>query len=295
MASTTITRELATPRDAIASSTRPPRRVLSDWWLYPLLIALSITFLIPFAWLVLTSFKPTSELFAGTLLPSRFTTEHYQDVFANSPVVRWFGNTLLVSVLAVVSVVFSSALVAFGFARLRFRGRNVLFALVIATYMLPVGVTLIPTFLIWNQLNAVGTFFPLWAGNLFGSAFYIFMLRQFLLTIPQDLADAARVDGAGYFRIFWDIMLPLVRPALVAVAIFEFQAKWNDLLNPLIYLNRPAMYTMALGLTSFKTEFEMQWGIWMAASVIFTLPMIILFFLAQRFFVEGVAMTGIKG
>jgi ABC-type glycerol-3-phosphate transport system permease component len=158
-------------------------------------------------------------------------------------------------------------------------------------------VTLIPTFLIWNQLNAVGTFFPLWAGNLFGSAFYIFMLRQFLLTIPQDLADAARVDGAGYFRVFWDIMLPLVRPALIAVAIFEFQAKWNDLLTPLIYLNQPTMYTMALGLASFKNtvEFEMNWGAWMAASVIFTIPMIILFFLAQRFFVEGVTMTGIKG
>ena len=295
MATTTITGEMARTRPTATTSPRPPRQLPADWWLYPLLIALSAMFLIPFAWLVLTSLKPTNELFAGSLLPTRFTLENYQDVLANSPVARWFANTLFVSVLAVVSVVFSSALVAFGFSRLRFRGRNVLFALVIATYMLPVGVTLIPTFLIWNQLNAVGTFFPLWAGNLFGSAFYIFMLRQFLLTIPQDLADAARVDGAGYFRIFWDIMLPLVRPALVAVAIFEFQAKWNDLLTPLIYLNRPAMYTMALGLTSFKTEFEMQWGVWMAASVIFTLPMILLFFLAQRFFVEGVATTGLKG
>jgi multiple sugar transport system permease protein len=296
MATTTITRELAPARTVATTGTKPSRQA-GDWWLYPVLVALSILFLIPFAWLVLTSLKPTSELFADTLLPTRFTTEHYRDVFANSPVVRWFGNTLLVSVLAVVAVALSSALIAFGFARLRFRGRNVLFALVIATYMLPVAVTLIPTFLIWNRLGAVGTFLPLWAGNLFGSAFYIFMLRQFLLTIPQDLADAARVDGAGFFRIFWDIMLPLIRPALIAVAIFEFQAKWNDLLTPLIYLNQPAMYTMALGLASFKNtvEFEMNWGAWMAASVIFTIPMVILFFLAQRFFVEGVAMTGIKG
>lgn len=295
MATTTIAGELVQPQERAVTTTKPPRQRSSSWWLYPALVILSILFLIPFAWLVLTSLKPTNELFASNLLPTRFTFEHYQDVVENSPVVRWFANTMLVSALAVISVVFSSALVAYGFARLRFRGRNVLFALVIATYMLPVGVTLIPTFLIWNQLNAVGTFFPLWAGNLFGSAFYIFMLRQFLLTIPQDLADAARVDGAGYLRIFWDVMLPLIRPALVAVAIFEFQAKWNDLLTPLIYLNRPAMYTMALGLTSFKTEFEMQWGVWMAASVIFTLPMILLFFLAQRFFVEGIAMTGIKG
>ncbi len=295
MATSTVAGQYVGPHVRDATTTNAPRRAPKDWWLYPALAFLAILFLIPFAWLVLTSLKPTSELFSGNLLPTRFTLEHYQDVLANSPVVRWFGNTLLVSALAVISVVFSSALVAYGFARLRFRGRNVLFGLVIATYMLPVGVTLIPTFLIWNQLNAVGTFFPLWAGNLFGSAFYIFMLRQFLLTIPQDLADAARVDGAGYMRIFWDVMLPLIRPALVAVAIFEFQAKWNDLITPLIYLNRPAMYTMALGLTSFKTEFEMQWGVWMAASVIFTLPMIVLFFFAQRFFVEGIAMTGIKG
>lgn len=295
MAVNTITRDLARPRDVAETSPNPPPPARGDWWLYPILAALSLLFLVPFAWLVLTSLKPESELFAGTWLPTRFTLDNYRDVLDNSPVVRWFGNTLLVSVLAVISVVFSSAIVAFGFSRVRFRGQSALFALVIATYMLPVGVTLIPTFLIWNQLHAVGTFFPLWAGNLFGSAFYIFMLRQFLLTIPQDLADAARVDGAGYFRIFRDIMLPLIRPALVAVAIFEFQAKWNDLLTPLIYLNRPAMYTMALGLTSFKSEFEMQWAVWMAASVIFTIPMIVLFFLAQRFFVEGVALTGIKG
>ncbi|MBA2519398.1 MAG: carbohydrate ABC transporter permease [Chloroflexia bacterium] len=295
MAVNTISQELARPRAAAETSVTPPGRAIGDGWLYLILVVLSILFMIPFAWLVLTSLKPENELFAGTLLPTRFTLDNYRDVLNNSPVLRWFGNTLLVSVLAVVSVVFSSALVAFGFSRVRFRGRSALFALVIATYMLPVGVTLIPTFLIWNQLGFVGTFVPLWAGNLFGSAFYIFMLRQFLLTIPQDLADAARVDGAGYLRIFRDIMLPLIQPALIAVAIFEFQAKWNDLLTPLIYLNRPAMYTMALGLTSFKSEFEMQWAVWMAASVIFTLPMILLFFLAQRFFVEGVTLTGIKG
>jgi len=191
--------------------------------------------------------------------------------------------------------VFSSALVAYGFARLRFRGRRVLFALVIGTYMIPTAVTMVPTFLIWNELGAVGTYYPLWAGNLFGSAFYIFMLRQFFLTIPQDLVDAARVDGAGDFRIFAGVLLPLLKPAMAAVAIFEFQAKWNDFMPPLIYLNKPAMYTMALGLGSFKSEYETQWALWMAASVIFTVPMILLFFLAQRFFIEGIATSGIKG
>jgi multiple sugar transport system permease protein len=159
----------------------------------------------------------------------------------------------------------------------------------------PAAATMVPTFLIWNELNLVGTFFPLWAGNLFGSAFYIFMLRQFLLSIPQDLVDAARVDGASYMRIFWSIMLPLIKPALIAVGIFEFQAKWNDFMTPLIYLNDPDMYTMSLGLGLFKSDYETQWALWMAASVIFTLPMVALFFLAQRFFVEGISATGLKG
>ena len=138
----------------------------------------------------------------------------------------------------------------------------------------------------------------MWAGNLFGSAFYIFMLRQFLFTIPQDLVDAARVDGASYFRIWWNIMLPLIKPALVAVAIFEFEAKWNDFMGPLIYLNNPDRYTLALGLATFKNDFQAlgtQWGLLMAASVIFTVPMIVLFFMFQRYFMEGVATTGLKG
>jgi multiple sugar transport system permease protein len=209
-------------------------------------------------------------------------------------VTTWLRNSLLIAVLGVVTVVLSSSLVAYGFARLRFHGRRFLFALVIATYMVPSAITMVPTFLIWNELGLVGTFYPLWAGNLFGSAFYIFMLRQFFLSIPQDLSDAARIDGAGYFRIYWSIMLPLIKPALAAVAVFEFQAKWNDFLIPLIYLNRPSMYTMSLGLGTFRSEYETQWALLMAASVIFTVPMIALFFLAQRYFVTGVVSSGLK-
>lgn len=283
---------------ATTRAVRPPRESASGIGqaaLYVALFALSAVFMLPFLWLVLTSLKPPAEVFAPGWLPEPFTPRNYADVFRSAPVERWLLNTLQVSLLAVASVIVSSSLVAYGFARLRFRGRTQLFALVIATYLLPAGVTLIPTFLIWNRLGAVGTYFPLWAGNLFGSAFYIFMLRQFLFTIPQDLVDAARVDGASYLRIYWSIMLPLIKPALVAVGVFEFQAKWNDFLVPLVYLTKPSMYTMALGLASFKTEFETQWALWMAASVILTLPMVLLFFLAQRFFIEGVATTGLKG
>lgn len=192
----------------------------------------------------------------------------------------------------------SKSPVAYAFARLRFPGRSVFFALVIGTYLLPGSVIMIPTFLIWNELGLVNTLFPLWAGNLFGSAFYIFMIRQFMLTVPQDLMDAARLDGASFFRIYWSIMLPLVRPALAAVAIFEFNAKWNDFMGPLIYLNDPDRYTLALGLATLKANFQelgTSWSLLLTASVIFTIPMIVIFFLFQRYFIEGVAHSGIRG
>jgi multiple sugar transport system permease protein len=262
--------------------------------LYLALFGLSILFCIPFLWLVLTSLKPPADVFDDRWIPRDMTLENYQDVFRLAPVETWLKNSFFISILGVITVVLSSSLVAYGFARLRFRGRKYLFGLVIATYMVPSAITMVPTFLIWNKLGLVGTFYPLWAGNLFGSAFYIFMLRQFFLSIPQDLSDAARIDGAGYFRIYWSIMLPLMKPALAAVAIFEFQAKWNDFLIPLIYLNKPSMYTMSLGLGTFRSEYETQWSLLMAASVVFTVPMIVLFFLAQRYFVEGVVSSGLK-
>ncbi len=266
--------------------------------LYLTLFLLSAMFTIPFVWLIMTSLKPPEEVFAGGLLPTTWTAQNYRDILNDVPFARWMLNTAVVSVLAVVAVVISSSLVAYGFARIRFPGRKQLFAILIATYLLPGSVTLIPTFLIWNELGAVNTIWPLWAANIFGSAFYIFMLRQFMFSVPQDLIDAARLDGASFFRIYWNIMLPLMKPALVAVAIFEFGAKWNDLMTPLIYLNTPDRYTLALGLTSLKTDYEAlgtQWGLLMAASVIFTIPMIIIFFLFQRYFMEGIATTGIKG
>jgi multiple sugar transport system permease protein len=305
---------MATPVAARTDATPPPvpareqalsnppededRIRLGNLPLYITLFALSALYCLPFAWLILTSLKPPDEIFADNWFPSTWTVKNYRDVFDAAPIARWMLNTAIVSVLGVIAVVLSSSLVAYGFSRIRFPGRKQLFALVIATYLLPGTVTLIPTFLIWNELGAVNTFWPLWAGNLFGSAFYIFMLRQFMLTINQDLIDAARLDGANYFRIYWSIMLPLMKPALVAVAIFEFGAKWNDLMTPLIYMNERSNYTLALGLATFQNDFQAlgtQWGLLMAASVVFTIPMIILFFVFQRYFMEGLAHTGIKG
>ncbi|HEV2527668.1 MAG TPA: carbohydrate ABC transporter permease [Thermomicrobiales bacterium] len=264
--------------------------------LYGLLSALAALFMAPFAWLILSSLKPSSEVFSGNLLPTEPTLDNYRNVFTYAPVLRWLGNTLLVTVLSVILVVCSSVVVAYGFARLRFRGRGVLFAVLLASYMLPGAVTMIPTFLIWNELGLVGTFFPLFLGNIFGSSFYIFMLRQFFISLPQDLIDAGRLDGAGYFRILVGILLPLLRPAIVAIAVFEFQAKWDDFLIPLIYLNQRSDFTLSLGLASFKADFDMDWGLLMAASVLMTIPMIILFFAAQKLFIQGLsASTGIKG
>ena len=188
---------------------------LDKMFVYAALTVLAIIFCAPFVWLVLTSLKPADEIFSANWIPSEWRWDNYGDVFDVAPVMRWMWNTFVITALAVVAVVLSSSLVAYGFARIRFRGRGALFALVMGTYLLPGAVTMIPTFLIWNELGAVNTFWPLWAGNLFGSAFYIFMLRQFLLTIPQDLVDSARIDGAGFLRIYWNLMLPLIRPAVL--------------------------------------------------------------------------------
>src|SRR5690606_33040252 len=209
------------------------------------------------------------------------------------------GNSLWVGLLAATTVTLSCSLIAFGFSYFRFKGRDTLFNLVLATMMLPGVVTMIPVFMIWQSLGLVNTHAPLWAMNLFGSAFYIFMIRQFYLTLPRELFEAARVDGAGYFHMWRHIALPLTRTALIVVFVFEFKASWTDLLKPLIYLRSPQLYTLPLGLKTILDRFgqggEMEWEVVMAASVIVTLPMIIIFFLGQRYFLEGIATTGLKG
>lgn len=288
----------AIPSEARKKPSRRPKKQGDSPLLLLILMLAASAFCFPFLWLLLASLKPPAEVSNGELLPQEWSLDNYRQVFQQVPIWNWMLNTLIVCVLGVISVVVSSSLVAYAFARLRFPGRSMFFALVIGTYLLPGSVIMIPTFLIWNELGLINTLYPLWAGNLFGSAFYIFMIRQFMLTVPQDLMDAARLDGASFFRIYWSIMLPLVRPALAAVAIFEFNAKWNDFMGPLIYLNDPDRYTLALGLATLKANFQelgTSWSLLLTASVIFTIPMIVIFFLFQRYFIEGVAHSGIKG
>jgi len=208
----------------------------------------------------------------------------------------WLVNTLVVTALAATAVTLSSALVAWGFAHFRFRGRGPLFGVVLATMMLPGAVTLVPTFLIWNSLGLVGTSIPLWAGNLFASAFYVFLLRQFFRTLPREPFEAARMDGANQWSVFWRIALPLCRPALVITFLFEAQAAWTDLLRPLVYLQDSSTFTIPRGLKAIVDQFgtggESQWEVVVTASVITTVPMVLLFFAGQRYFVQGIATTG---
>ncbi|GAA4285717.1 carbohydrate ABC transporter permease [Georgenia daeguensis] len=278
---------------------RPTRWTAGRIAIVAALVALTVVFVYPFVWLVSASFKPRGEVFDNKLIPETFTFQNYIDVWAEAPMLLWLGNTLLVTVLAAVTVTFSSALVAWGFAYFRFKGRDALFGLVLATMMLPGAVTMVPVFLIWNSLGMVNTLTPLWAGNLFGSAFYIFLLRQFFMGLPRETFEAAKIDGANNWTMFTRIALPLTKPAMIVTLIFEFQAAWTDLMRPLIYLRDSDKFTIPRGLKALLDQFgfggEWHWEIVVTASVITTVPMIILFFLGQRHFVQGIATTGAKG
>ncbi|MEU4836396.1 carbohydrate ABC transporter permease [Streptosporangium sp. NPDC023615] len=276
---------------------RPTRKI---FFLIVLAVASAIL-MYPFVWLVSASLKPRDRTFSDPFLPwpTPFRPENYVSVWDAAPMLTWLVNTLVVGVVAALAVTLSSAFVAFGFAYFRFRGRGLLFASVLGTMMLPGAVTLVPTYLIWNSVGLTGTQVPLWAANLFGSAFYIFLLRQFLLGVPRYVFEAARVDGASYLDLFRRIALPLSRPALIIAFVFELKASWFDLMKPLIYLQDPALYTLPRGLKAVVDQFyqggDPKWEIVLAASVITTLPLIAIFFLGQRYFLQGIATTGQRG
>lgn len=301
MTSTPLVRaEPAAPTlDVPAPPRHTVRRRLSRAVVVVLLLGFSVLFSYPFIWLVSASLKPRSDVFDNRLIPRVATLENYVSVWQEAPLALWLGNTLLVTVLAAVTVTISSSMVAWAFAYYRFPGRNVLFGLVLSSMMLPGAVTMIPVFLIWDGLGQVDTLTPLWAGNLFGSAFYIFLLRQFFLGLPRELFEAARIDGAGHWQLFTRIALPLCRPALAVTLLFEFQAAWTDLMRPLIYLRDSSKFTIPRGLKALLDQFgfggEWHWEIVVTASVITTIPMIILFFLGQKHFVSGITAGGTKG
>lgn len=269
------------------------RRVVT----HVVLVALSIVFVIPFLWLLSTSFKIDTQIFhfPPVWIPSPVTFNQYYLAVTTIPFFIYLRNTVIYCAGSVIGVLISCPLVAYGLARIRWPGRDALFLITIGLLLLPYQVTLVPLFIVFRTLGWVGTFLPLVVPHFFGNAFFIFLLRQFMMTIPMDLSDAARMDGAGELRTFWSIVLPLLRPALATVGLFQFQAAWNDFLGPLIYLTDQATYTISLGLQQYNTEHGTQWGQLMAASVLLTLPIIVLFFFTQRTFIQGITLTGIKG
>jgi multiple sugar transport system permease protein len=242
-------RTLAQPVPTSAPGTAPERPPARQPWRRRLLLVVLLTgcsalFLLPFVWLISASLRPRAFVFDTSLLPVPFQPDNYRTVWEAAPLLTWLWNSLVIGIMAALAVTISSAFVAFGFAYFRFPGRNLVFGLVLATMMLPAAVTMIPNYLVWNWLGLTNTQVPLWAHNLFGSAFYIFLLRQFFLGLPRELFEAARVDGASYLELFRKIALPLTRPALIVTFVFEFRASWTDLMRPLIYLRDGLLFTL---------------------------------------------------
>jgi multiple sugar transport system permease protein len=267
---------------------------------YVLLVVGAIAFTMPLIIMVSTSFKSFGEIntYPPTFLPRELVPGNYAEAwnYPNTDFTRWTLNTLLIVVATLPGVLLSSSLVGYGFARLRFRGRNAWFLLTIASIMLPPQVTLIPLYILFHQLGWLDTFLPLivpaWFG---GGALNIFLMRQFFLGIPREIDDAARIDGAGPFTIWWRIYVPLSRPVMVTVALLTTLGIWNDFLGPLIYLTKPENYTLALGLSRFQGQFVTRADYMMAISTVMVIPMIILFIFAQRYIVKGFITSGLKG
>ncbi len=259
----------------------------------------------PFLWMLGTSVKTgdNAQVYPPQWWPHPFTFRAYRELMSSRfDFLLWTRNTLIVEALVVSGTTISSAVVAYGFAKVRFRGRGLLFAVMLSTMMVPFPVTMVSLFSIFRWLGDhtgvpfLGTFKPLWLPAWFASAFNVFLLRQFFMTVPDDLSEAARIDGCGELGIFFRVMLPLSKPALSVVALFAFMATWNDFLGPLIYLQRPEQFTLALGLANLQSQHGgTDWPTLMAASVLVILPVLALFFLAQKTFVEGIATTGMKG
>ena len=265
---------------------------------FMVLVLAGIAFLAPFAWMVSTSLKPLSETMTlpPRWVPSSFQWRNYPDAIAAMGCFwRYAGNTVFLCVMTVVGTVASSSLAAYGFSRIEWRGRDTVFLVLLATMMIPFPVIMVPIYSLFKSLGWIGSFKPLWVPSFFASAFNVFLLRQFFLTLPKDMSEAARIDGCSEIQIFLRIILPLSKSALLVVALFQFMATWNDFLGPLIFLTEQKDFTLALGLQSFQSQNGgTAWHQLMAASTLVVLPVMALFFFTQRAFVEGIASTGGK-
>jgi multiple sugar transport system permease protein len=288
---------------AVAAPVRqkPPAAVRRQRFLvavanHSLLIAAAALFLAPVVFIVLTSLMTTKQALSPRIWPEPFAWGNFIDVFETAPLWKWAFNSFLYSSLGTLGLLVSSIPVAYAFSRLRWRGRDAVFLIVLVALMLPPQVTVVPLYVMWAKLDLVGSLWPLILPNWFGDAFAIFLLRQFFLTIPQEYIDAARVDGCGELRILLTVVLRLAKPAIAAVALFSILYTWNDFFLPLLYLSdNPDNWVASIGLSQFRSLHQVQWNLVMAATLLVMLPVIILFFLAQKAFVQGVTLTGVKG
>ncbi|MGW3863620.1 carbohydrate ABC transporter permease [Streptomyces sp. NPDC005047] len=275
---------------------RPARRVLETVAEHALLIALAFIVLMPFVLIALTALMSNEQTMSPDLWPESFQWHNFTDVFDRIPLGRYAVNTFVYALLATVGTLVSSVPAAYAMAKLRWRGRNVWFLMTVAVMMLPAQVTLVPLYSMWAGLGLVGSLAPLIVPMFFGHAFSIFLLRQFFLTLPQDYLEAARIDGCGELRTLLRIVLPLTRPAIAAVAVFQFTFCWNDFMGPLLYAgNNEDNWTISVGLAQFRSTYQVEWNLTMAASLLAAVPVVILFFFAQKTFVQGIALTGVKG
>lgn len=266
--------------------------------LYIFYLTGSAFMLLPFFWMISTAFKPDNQIFTVPIrwIPSPVYFKNFVKAFEVIPVVKYMFNTVIIAVLKIGGEVFVSALVAYGFARFNFKFKNILFIILLATMMLPYEVTMIPTFIMWSWLGLTDSYVPLILPAYFGAVSFIFFLRMYFSTFPKGTEEAMVIDGANYFQIFYKLILPLSKPALVTIGLWAFLGTWNDLLGQLIYINDPAKYTIQLGLASFSNlTGETLWGPLMAASFIALIPVIFILLFAQKYFVEGIKMMGIKG
>ena len=289
---------IAAPRpSATGSARRRWTRALSRVVPMVVLVVLAAVYLAPFAWMVSTAFKTTAQSIASppVIIPNPIIWSAFPDALTKMNFPLALRNTLIYAVPAVVGTVVSCSLVAYGFALVRWRGRNLVFLVVLATMMLPSQVTLIPLYVIYAKLGWINTYLPLVIPTFLGTPFFIFLLRQFFMGIPKELLDAARLDGASELRILTTIVAPLAGPALITVAILTFIDKWNDFYGPLIYLQKPELQPLSLAVQIFQTNHRTEWPLAMAAAILVAAPLVAVYFVAQRKFIEGITLTGLKG
>lgn len=284
-------------KKAIPKSGKGAKHYLSLTAMYFALILLVLIYGVPFFWLIASSLKTSTELFAvpTVWIPAVPQWSNYVQSIQAFPFFLYLRNTLFIVFSTIVGSVLSCTLAGYGFSRIQWPGRNAVFIAVLITMMLPFQVTMIPLFMVFRQLGWIGTFAPLTVTPFFGNAFFIFLMRQFFISIPGGLSEAARIDGAGEFRIFAQICVPLVRPAITTVAIFAFLNSWNDFIGPLLFLSNDKLYTLSIGIQQIMSVNDPRWNLLMAMGVIMTVPVLLIFFLLQKYFIQGISFGGIKG